>query len=245
MKKIMQWLIPVILILLITISFIPNSIDSPLLWIWRTVIVFALIIIYLKSIYLPARFFWIMSFLSAFAVSGFFVPVLIYVAQAFLIIFIAACALDLLLLFNKKELVSCKRILPKLFSLGDENPIKLILKNNNGLRLKVKIIDELPIQFQKRDFEINTVLKGFTEDKIVYELRPLSRGEYPFRKINLFLKSPLGLVETRVIVDAEATIPVYPSIIQMKKYELLALARISVFPGVKKIYFSEWIFSTA
>lgn len=235
MKKIVKWLLPVILIILIAGSFIPNSINSPLLWTWRLVLSFTLIIIYLKNIYLPSRFFWLMTTISALAVSGFFISFLYYAAQAAILVFLAVCILDILLLFYKKELTECKRILPRIFSLGDENPIKLILKNNNGLKLKVKIIDELPIQFQKRDFEINTILKGFSESTLIYELRPLNRGEYLFRKINLFLKSPIGLVERRIVVNAEATIPVYPSVIQMKKYELLALARISIFPGVKKM----------
>jgi uncharacterized protein (DUF58 family) len=132
-------------------------------------------------------------------------------------------------------MVDCQRILPRIFSLADENPIKLRLKNYNGLNLKVNIIDELPIQFQKRDFEINTTLKGYSEETIVYELKPLSRGEYMFRKINLFFKSPIGIVERRIVLNSEATVAVYPSVIQMKKYELLALARISIFPGVKKM----------
>jgi uncharacterized protein (DUF58 family) len=70
---------------------------------------------------------------------------------------------------------------------------------------------------------------------VVYELRPTSRGEYKFNNINLFLRSSLGLAERRIVVESPAIIPVYPSVIQMKKYELLALARISVFPGVKKM----------
>ena len=235
MKKILQWTFPSTLILLIALSFIPNPISSPLLWAWRIVFSFTLIIIYLKAIHLPARFFWAMSLLAAISVSGFFVPIMFYAAQSAILFLIAFCALDILLLFIKKDIVDCKRILPKIFSLGDENQIKLTVKNSQGLRLKINIIDELPIQFQKRDFGINTELKGYSEEKIVYELRPLCRGEYLFRKINLFVKSPLGLVERRIIIDAEATIPVYPSVIQMKKYELLALARISVFPGVKKM----------
>ena len=235
MNKVTKWLFAAVLILIIAASFIPNPINIPLLWTWRTVLTFALVIIYLKDIYLPSRFFGVMSSISALTVSGFFIPLLYYAAQSALLVFIAVCALDMLLLFNKKNLVDCQRMLPRLFSLGDDNPIKLKIKNNNGLKLKVNIIDELPVQFQKRDFVINTILKGFGEETIVYELKPLSRGEYLFRKINLFLKSPLGLVERRIVINSDAGIAVYPSVIQMKKYELLALARISVFPGVKKM----------
>jgi uncharacterized protein (DUF58 family) len=230
-----KWLILSTLILLLGLSFIPNPLGLVLLWAWRIVILLLVVIFFLKEVYLPKRFFLSMSALAIISACGFFIPLLFYTAQAAVLLFFSISVLDIILLFNKKDAIHCGRILPKLFSLGDNNQIRLMLKNNQGLSLNINIVDELPEQFQKRDFQINIFLKGFSQESIVYELRPTTRGAYLFRKINLFLKSPIGLIERRIIMNAEATIPVYPSVIQMKKYELLALARISVFPGVKKM----------
>ena len=53
--------------------------------------------------------------------------------------------------------------------------------------------------------------------------------------INLFVESFLGLVQRRLQNLHEMSIPVYPSIIQMKQFELKAFDRISYDTGIKKI----------
>jgi uncharacterized protein (DUF58 family) len=45
----------------------------------------------------------------------------------------------------------------------------------------------------------------------------------------------LGLASRRLLLAAPQMVPVFPSIIQMKKYELLAFARISNYEGIKHI----------
>jgi uncharacterized protein (DUF58 family) len=69
----------------------------------------------------------------------------------------------------------------------------------------------------------------------IYALRPLARGEYVFGKINLYLTTNLGIIKRRVIALSETMVPVYPSIIQMKKYELKTFARTATEYGVKKV----------
>jgi uncharacterized protein (DUF58 family) len=68
-----------------------------------------------------------------------------------------------------------------------------------------------------------------------YTLRPLTRGEYVFGHVNLFVLSFLRLVKRRIIFENPVSVPVYPSIIQMKKYELKSFDRSSREYGVKKV----------
>ena len=63
----------------------------------------------------------------------------------------------------------------------------------------------------------------------------MTRGEYHFGKIQLYLASAVGIVKRRISAGAEASVPVYPSIIQMKKYELKTMARTASENGVKKV----------
>lgn len=119
--------------------------------------------------------------------------------------------------------------------MGDFNPIKIKISNNFNLGLKIKLIDEIPDQFQKRDFLVKFFIKSTSTETIVYELRPTSRGIYQFHNINIFIQSPIGLISRKIVEKASSSIPVYPSVIQMKKYELIALSRLTTFPGVKKI----------
>jgi uncharacterized protein (DUF58 family) len=57
---------------------------------------------------------------------------------------------------------------------------------------------------------------------IDYTLKPLQRGEYLFGNINVYVKSPLKLVRRRYIFEQPETVKVYPSFIQMRRYQLMA-----------------------
>ncbi len=189
----------------------------------------------MKNLYLTNRLFWLLgAFILLFALS-FAVRVLFPVVQALFVMTLVVIVLDSWLLFNKKVRIQAGREVPKLFNLGDPNHVKLQLQNLSNLKLTINVIDELPVQFQIRDFEKSIVLQSDEKRTIQYELRPTARGEYIFGAINLYLNSLIGLVQRRIRVEAEANVPVYPSILQMKQYELIAFNRISQFQGIKKL----------
>lgn len=188
-----------------------------------------------KNLFLPTRFFValglvIVLFLVSFRFSWFF-PI----AQTALTILLALLLADILLLFNKNMQVTAARVTPKLMSLGDPNPIHLDIHNLSNLHLQILLIDELPDQFQIRDFERKLNLAPREARRIDYDLCPTARGEYFFEHCNLFIQSRLGLAERRVITAQPEMVPVYPSVIQMKKYELIALPQIAHREGIKKM----------
>ncbi len=189
----------------------------------------------LKNIYLTNRFFILFGgIITCFVISfpfGFLFPV----AQTLFVLGCVLVVIDVFLLFNRSVIIKCRRRLPKLFSLGDPNAVKLELHNQSNQQLKLRIIDELPFQFQKRDFTISISIKSDEQKTIRYELTPVERGEYEFGKVNLFLSSFLCLVERRYQHDYPMIVAVYPSIIQMKNFELRAFDRISHQKGIKKI----------
>jgi uncharacterized protein (DUF58 family) len=124
---------------------------------------------------------------------------------------------------------------PKLLSLGDANRIYIDMVNRSAQKLTVKVIDEIPFQFQKRDFERLTPLAPREARRIEYELTPTERGEYHFGKINLFATSILGLIERRFQTGATQMVPAYPSVIQMKNFALKAFRQIAHQSGIKKM----------
>ena len=189
----------------------------------------------MKAIYLSYRFFWVFGTLVLLFVISFWVPLLLPAAQAVFVLLLAIVILDGLLLFGKNLEVEATREAPKIMGLGDDNSITVKLTSKANLLLMVRIIDELPVQFQRRDFEYGLVLKPGETEQLHYELRPVERGQYAFGDINLFLSTQLGLIERRWVVAAEVDIPVYPSVLQMKQLELRALDRVAQFPGIKKI----------
>jgi uncharacterized protein (DUF58 family) len=142
---------------------------------------------------------------------------------------------DLLLLFVRRPKVQCKRTMNAVFSLSDPNKVSLDFVNRSNIYLQMEVYDELPFQFQKRDFKYDIALPEGQSTTIHYELKPLSRGVYSFGYTNALVSSRLGLVQRRLRVAAPADVDVYPSIVQMKRYELRAIRHIAHESGIKKM----------
>ncbi|MGJ8684198.1 MAG: DUF58 domain-containing protein [Nonlabens sp.] len=150
-------------------------------------------------------------------------------------ILIALTVLDIFLVYRLKEGIKAKRNLPDKLSNGDDNPVNIAVANQNPYKIAVKLIDELPVQFQKRDFKIEaTIASGMTQE-YNYTVRPVERGEYHFGSLNVYVSSFLGFIERRYLFDADAMAPTYPSFLQMRKYELMAFTNKLKDYGLKKI----------
>lgn len=100
----------------------------------------------------------------------------------------------------------------------------------------VDIIDEIPEQFQKRDFLIHRLLKSGERAEFTYHLRPTQRGEYHFGDIHLFLNTLIGLVTKRMTAMQEQVVKVYPSFSQLKKQRILALPDMNSGGGNRVLY---------
>jgi uncharacterized protein (DUF58 family) len=110
-----------------------------------------------------------------------------------------------------------------------------VVTNQYAFRVSLRIIDELPDQFQRRDFSLASSLNGGEIRELGYSLRPTERGEYLFHDINVFIKSPLGLLVRRKILDGKKMVKVLPSYSLLKKFELLAWSHNAAETGNKRI----------
>ena len=143
--------------------------------------------------------------------------------------------LDILIVFFAKTGIEASRITPEKLSNGDENPIRIEIQNYFTFPIFVKIIDEIPFQFQVRNFEIRRKIKASSEENVNYNLRPTERGEYSFGNLNIYVSSPLRLIAKRFIFDGGQKIPTYPSYIQLRKYDLMAFSNNLHSYGLKKM----------
>ena len=143
--------------------------------------------------------------------------------------------IDLFILYRNLQGIEAKRLTSKRLSNGDENPIEIEVKNKYGFTVKVRVIDEIPFQFQLRDKDFRLSLQPGAIKSIHYNLRPTKRGEYDFGFIRVFISSPLGFVTRRYNFDGAKVLPVYPSFINLGKYELMAVSRYLTEFGIKKI----------
>jgi uncharacterized protein (DUF58 family) len=149
-------------------------------------------------------------------------------------------ALGVLLLLEFSMLYSsngleAERILPEKFSNSDENEVMIRLANKYSFTIEIGIVDELPIQFQKRDFFRKINISGKNRNTFQYAVRPVERGEYIFGNLNCYAASRIALIRKRYTFNNEQMVKVYPSFVQMKKYDFLAIDNRLSHIGLKKI----------
>ena len=190
---------------------------------------------FLKSFYFHTNFFIYLAILAGCFLISYWVTPLYPITWVATYILIGLFFFDVYLLYSIKEGVKAKRIVPLKLSNSDFNDIEIVYESFYPFLLQVEIIDELPVQFQKRDFNYrNTVTKRDLKS-YSYAVRPVDRGEYIFGNLNVYTASPLRIVKKRYTFQNEEMVPVYPSIIQMQQYDFLAIHnKLSVF-GLKKI----------
>lgn len=189
----------------------------------------------MKNLYLNNRFFYLLILLGALYVLSFFYKNLIWLPHSIIVILLIALTVDALLLFGQKKAISAVRTLPEKLSNGDVNSVKIDIKNSYFFRASLKIIDEIPFQFQMRNFEILHQLKPNANHYFKYDLSPKERGEYEFGSLNIYASSPIGLLSKRFRFQSNETLPSYPSFVHLKKYELMALQNEFLLGGIKRI----------
>lgn len=189
---------------------------------------------FLKSFYLTPRFFYAMAALSVLFLFSYWWQWLFGAVWILILVFIIFIFLEIMMLFSKNGLDG-ERILPEKFSNSDNNPVSVLLFNRYDFKITVGIIDELPVQFQKRDFFRIISIAGKNKNTLQYEVRPVERGEYIFGNLNCYVSSQIGLARRRYTFNKEQMVKVYPSFIQMKKYDFLAIDNRISHIGLKKI----------
>ncbi|WP_417371864.1 DUF58 domain-containing protein [Gelidibacter japonicus] len=188
-----------------------------------------------KPFYIQPRFFYSGLVIVTLFVFSYFVPVLFGIAQLCILVVLLLFFIDVLIVFFGKNKIMGYRILPDKFSNGDNNQVEISIENHYPFAIDLTIIDEIPFQFQVRDFELNLNIKPHREDRITYNLKPTERGEYHFGNLNIYASTKIGLVAKRFRFDNKAMVPTYPSFKQLRKFELININNSLQDYGVKKI----------
>lgn len=190
---------------------------------------------FIKSIYITWQVYALAGVCAVVFIISFFFPQITFIAKALFYGSVAVLALEFLLLYIPGRKIDAYRTLPEKLSNGDENDIYVTIVNRYFNIIAVEVVDEIPVQFQVRNIKFNLWLKPGGSQKIHYQIRPTKRGEYTFNDIHVYASVVTKLLQRRYTFTAEKTLPVYPSFIQMRKYELLAISNKLQMTGIKKI----------
>lgn len=190
---------------------------------------------YIGSLYLTRRFYLVTGFCIVLFITSFLVPGIFLIAKILLWVLLSLIVVDYFFLFALGKAPAATRLMADRLSNGDENKIGIQVKNNMPFTVRMDIIDELPVQFQERDWLMFCRFKAGEQKHISYSLRPVERGVYHFGRIILYISSLLGLLKRRHNMETEQTVPVYPSYLQMRKYALLSQTTIQSEQGNRRM----------
>ena len=190
---------------------------------------------YVGNLFLARRFYIGLCIVIVLYIMSFVITPLKVVPDILLWVFLVLVTIDYISLFFLGKMPLVKRIMADRFSNGDDNKVEVQVKNMMSFVVEMEIIDELPMQFQKRDWVIRQRLGAGEQKNIVYNLRPVERGEYHFGRLIVYTKSFLGLLKRRDNIEAAEMVPVYPSFMQMRRYELLSQTTIQTEHGNKRM----------
>jgi len=191
--------------------------------------------LFYKDLFLTNRLFVLITGSVVLFLFAFFFNWLDIVPQLFFYSVAALVIIDIYLLYSTRKGIFAKRHAPERLSNSDDNELGIYLENWYPFEANIGVIDEIPFQFQRRDILFKTQLKPRQRKFINYILRPTKRGEYEFGDIRVYVRSPLGLIRRRYNFKQAETLPVYPSFLQMRKYELMAISNNLSEIGIKKI----------
>lgn len=189
----------------------------------------------IRSIFLSQRLFISLGIIVCLFILAYLIPVFLIIAQVLLLLLLSLIVLDFSLLYPQKKEVIATRLCGDRFSNGDENKVQLILESKYSIPVNVHVIDEVPHQFQRRDINFAANLPPMQSRIIEYHLRPVKRGEYGFGVIRVYTETSIGLIVRRFDCDKPKKVEVFPSFLQLQKYELMAISNNLTELGIKKV----------
>ena len=158
-----------------------------------------------------------------------------FIANIILASLLAVTMLDILFVFSSKQPIKVTRNVSTRLNLGDENHIKLAVENQTGSMINFSLIEGYPVEMQDRSSVLKGILSGHSKKEFDYTFTPKKRGEYKFGDVFIIIRSMFFLASRRIDLPLEETIHVYPSVLQMRKYELLVFQQQKTSAGIKKI----------
>jgi uncharacterized protein (DUF58 family) len=114
------------------------------------------------------------------------------------------------------------RRLPATLALGVSVDVALRVANPSRRRLRLELHDHHPASFEAEGLPRSLELAPLQWTEVVYQARPVARGETRFGATELRLHSPLGLWLVTRKTSSEEAVRVYPNFRALAKYTLLA-----------------------
>ena len=125
-------------------------------------------------------------------------------------------------LLARRPLVSVQRTVPRVFSLARPNKVRLLVRSRSRRRLTALVNDDLFDSASSRDLPLRVVLPPRGSATVHYHVEPRERGAHRLGDHYVRYPSVLGLFTRQVKIAADDPVRVYPDLLRIRTYELLA-----------------------
>ncbi len=184
--------------------------------------------------FLRRRFYLLLLAVAVVTGLGYACAPLFTMGRLLALLLLVATVADAALLWYRRAVTAARRLSTR-FSNGDDNPVTIQVESTYPFPVRIEVIDELPFQFQRRDFRWQCSGVAAAPVSFTYTLRPTRRGIYAFGHVLVFASTRLGLVERRYRCASPCDVSVYPSFQRLHQYELMAVSQNLQQPGIKRI----------
>ncbi|HMP43095.1 MAG TPA: DUF58 domain-containing protein, partial [Roseiflexaceae bacterium] len=148
-------------------------------------------------------------------------PRMLWLAIAYLVALAVLVATDAFVCVRPSE-IDIERINDSRLSIGADNLITILIANRSRRPLQFQLRDEYPYQFLCTKPFLHGKIGAYELHETKYYVRPLQRGDYAFGDINIRYDSPLKTFVRQIRCPAGAAVKVYPNVLDIRKYDLLA-----------------------
>jgi uncharacterized protein (DUF58 family) len=139
----------------------------------------------------------------------------------YLLVLAALCCWDVKSSLRSSDLTA-RRELPPRFHLDAEHAISLVIKNHAAQAVQIQVRDELPNVLQLLTEDVGGEIPANGEARLVYFVRAVRRGAYPFGHVVLRIRRGLGLIQKQIVLDVANSAKIYPNFHGLGEYQLLA-----------------------
>lgn len=170
---------------------------------------------------LPTRRFLVLLLLGAVVITGTTFTGLTWIAILYFVALLALVLADYAISTKPEQISVTREVEPKL-SLGAPNLVTLRLTNSGPRLIHLKLRDEYPYRFAADADVVEGAIPPFDASAMRYHVTPPQRGDYEWGDINVRYPSTLGTFTRQARYPAAQTVRVYPNVLDIRKYDLLA-----------------------
>ncbi len=179
------------------------------------------------------RFYILFAIITVIVGCGYLATPLFIMGLIMMAALVIAAVIDFIKL--RRGMVKAVRECQPRWSNGDNNEVEICVKSTFSEPVSIEVIDEIPPEFQIRDFSRRMRLAAGGSQSLSYQICPKERGEYHFGNVIAIVSTNIGLALRRFVCGKQTTARVYPAFFALKSYELATIRTNNIEAGVKRI----------